>query len=138
MIFHIVKRSEWLAAARDGGYRPASVEAEGFMHCSTRTQLIGTANRFYAGQKDLVVLCIDENRIATPLKFEPPSTPHLADISDEDEDHKLERETRGSENAGDLFPHIYGALNLDAVTRVIAFPCRDDGSFAIPAELPQS
>ncbi|MDO8432219.1 MAG: DUF952 domain-containing protein [Candidatus Binatus sp.] len=121
MIFHIVKRSEWEAAARIGSYRPASVDAEGFIHCSTLAQLIGTANRFYRGEKDLVVLCIDENRLAMPLKFEGPSMP----------DHdKLDRE-----NADELFPHIYGALNLEAVTRVIELRCAADGRFAMPDEL---
>jgi uncharacterized protein (DUF952 family) len=127
MIFHIVKRSEWQAAASDGSYRPASVDSEGFIHCSTRAQLVDTANRFYRGQQDLVVLCIEENRIAAPLKLEAPSMPH---------DQQPDPEHHERHNLGDLFPHVYGALNLDAVTRVVALACGDDGRFAIPAELP--
>jgi hypothetical protein len=34
-----------------------------------------------------------------------------------------------------LFPHIYGPLNLDAVTEVMDFPCGPDGRFVLPAAL---
>ena len=115
MILHIVKRSGWEDAKRRGSYEPASVGAEGFIHCSTIEQLLDTANRFYRGQKDLIVLCIEESRLNAPLKFEAPSIP---------EDQKRDG----------LFPHIHGALNLAAVTAVIEFPCADDGTFLMPRE----
>ena len=117
MILHIVKRSEWEQAASRGSYEPPSLGAEGFVHCSTIEQLLDTANRFYRGQKDLIVLCIDESRLNAPLKFETPSMP-------------------AHEKRDGLFPHIHGALNLEAVTTVIEFPCADDGTFQMPEELP--
>jgi uncharacterized protein (DUF952 family) len=33
------------------------------------------------------------------------------------------------------FPHIHGALNLDAVAATIEFPCEVDGSFKLPASI---
>jgi len=108
---HIVKRNEWVDATRRGTYAPASLRDEGFIHCSTRAQLIDTANRFYRGQDDLVVLCIDESRLKAELKYEAPTMVH-------------------GESSGELFPHLYGELNVDAVVRVVELPCEVDGSFA--------
>jgi uncharacterized protein (DUF952 family) len=116
MIAHIANRRDWAEALECGTYAPESLRAEGFIHCSTIAQVIDTANRFYRGQDDLVVLCIEESRLNAVLKYEPPAM------------------QRG-ESAGALFPHLYGELNLDAVGRVVALPCEADGSFRLPHEL---
>ncbi len=73
MIAHIVKRSEWADALARGIYAPASLRTEGFIHCSTIAQVVDTANRFYRGQDDLVVLCIEESRLKAELKYEAPT-----------------------------------------------------------------
>src|SRR5208283_3257972 len=114
MIVHIVKRSEWADGVARGTYAPASLRAEGFIHCSTIAQVIDTANRFYRGQNGLVVLCIDERRLKAELKYEAPT--------------KAYRESP----AGEMFPHLYGELNVDAIVRVVELPCEADGSFRLP------
>jgi uncharacterized protein (DUF952 family) len=91
-------------------YAPDSLRSEGFVHCSTLAQVIDTANRFYRGQKDLVVLYIEESRLTAELKYEAPAMSH-------------------GEAAGELFPHLYGELNVEAVERVVELPCEADGSF---------
>jgi len=67
---HIVERDEWSRAVARGTYAPASLRQERFIHCSTIAQVIDTANRFYRGQDDLVVLCIEEARLKAELKYE--------------------------------------------------------------------
>jgi uncharacterized protein (DUF952 family) len=116
VILHLVARDEWRDAMRRGSYQPPSLGAEGFIHCSTLAQLVGTANAFFRGRRDLLVLCLEESRLAAPVRYDAP-----ADAMDD----------RG----GERFPHLYGALNLDAVARVIDFPCEPDGTFAMPAAL---
>ena len=96
MIFHILQRADWEAALQQGRYLPASLQTEGFIHCSTEAQLSGTLARFFAGQSGLVRLTIDEQRLAAPLQWEHPS----------DDRRDL------------VFPHVYGPLNLDAVVEV--------------------
>ena len=116
MILHILRRADWESALARGAYAPASLAAEGFIHCSTTQQILHTANRFYRGQRGLIVLCIDESLLETGLKYEPP--------------------TPARDNAlDDLFPHFYGPLNLDAVVRVIDFPSDADGTFRMPTAL---
>jgi uncharacterized protein (DUF952 family) len=116
MILHILKRGEWQEATRAGCYAPSSLENEGFIHCSTVAQAVAPANLFFSGEKDLVIICIDEARLASQLKFELPAAADDARPSA-------------------CFPHIYGSLNLDAVIRVVDFPCNADGSFELPADL---
>jgi uncharacterized protein (DUF952 family) len=113
MIVHIVKRSEWMLALGRRTYAPDSLRSEGFIHCSTLAQVIDTANRFYRGQEDLVVLYIEKSRLTAELKYEAPTMPH-------------------GEAAGELFPHLYGELNVEAVERVVDLPCEADGSFQLP------
>ena len=88
------------------------------MHCSTLAQLTNTAARHYRGKSGLIVLCIDESLLKASLKYESPA-PALNE----------------KQNRDALFPHIYGALNLDAVVRAIDFPSSTDGSFELPDAL---
>jgi uncharacterized protein (DUF952 family) len=112
-IYHITTREDWQAAQVAGEYRAESLETQGFIHTSTEAQLIDTADRYYRGQDELVLLCIDPSRVTAPIKHE----------------------AAGERHDAGLFPHIYGPLNLDAVERALAFPCRADGSFEMPPEL---
>jgi uncharacterized protein (DUF952 family) len=113
MICHIARRGEWADAVACAAYAPASLRAEGFIHCSTPGQVIDTANRFYRGCRDLIVLFIDESRLRAELKYEAPSV------------------ASGAHRAGE-FPHLYGELNIDAVVRVVELQCEFDGSFTKP------
>ena len=116
MILHIVARSDWDSALARGIYAPPSLGAEGFIHCSTRAQILSTANRFYRGRTGIVILCIDESRLAAAPQYE-------------SSDSAL------GEASAHLFPHLYAPLNLDAVVQVIDFPCGADGTFEMPAAL---
>lgn len=116
MILHIVKRDEWEDAIRKKEYAPASLASEGFIHCSTAAQVVETANLFYPGQSDLVIVCLEEGRLNSQLTYEPAVRV-------------------GDERAGALFPHVYGPLNLEAVSEVYEFPCDAAGRFVLPSAL---
>jgi uncharacterized protein (DUF952 family) len=66
----------------------------------------------------LVLLVIDPSKLEAELKWEPPAEPEPT--------HARE---------GELFPHIYGPLNLDAVQEILAFEPDKDGKFTLPEEL---
>ena len=110
-IYHITARADWEAAQRAGVYRTASLEGEGFIHCSRRDQVVAVADANFRGRTGLVLLAIDAARVAPEIRYE--------DCYD----------------SGQAFPHIYGPLELDAVTRVIDFPPDAEGRFALPDEL---
>jgi uncharacterized protein (DUF952 family) len=131
MILHILNRLDWDNAVRRGRYAPESLRLEGFIHCSTPAQVIDTANRFYRGQKDLIVLCIDETRVTAELRYEAPVTPDNLTpncFPSAKANQKAGGEWR-HKKAGELFPHLHGELNLDAVVRIVELVCEEDGSF---------
>ncbi len=91
-IYHLVLRRVW-EQQPEQPYRADSLATEGFIPCSFAAQIAGSANRFYAGAQDLLVLHIDPARLTSPLREEPSGT-------------------------GEIFPHIHGPLNRDAVVTV--------------------
>jgi uncharacterized protein (DUF952 family)/N-acetylglutamate synthase-like GNAT family acetyltransferase len=119
VILHLLSRKSWVEAQVRGQLIAPSVATEGFAHCSTEHQMVDVANKYYRGNSDMVLLNIDPKKLASVLKFEPPA--HL------DGSPALPHEP--------LFPHIYGPINLDAVSEVIDFPCDEHGAFTAPLQL---
>src|SRR5262249_53737873 len=72
VVYHIAARADWDDASARGAYRAASLDAEGFIHCSTAAQVVVVANAFYRGRRDLVLLRIDADRVRCPVRFEAP------------------------------------------------------------------
>lgn len=119
MILHITTQRQWNKAQVTGLYYPEHFELDGFIHCSSAAQVLNVADSFYRGQADLLLVCIDPKKVEAPLKYEPPVHPHGGfDPSPSD--------------TIDLYPHIYGPLNLDAVVMVEAFRPKPDGTFELP------
>jgi len=118
-IFHITSRRAWETARERGSYRPASLESEGFIHFSGAHQVVQVANSFYQGQQGLVLLEADTALLDAELRWEPPAG--------------LPAPVEGTSE--DLFPHLYGPLDLDAVLVVHDFPPGPDGRFSLPAAL---
>lgn len=121
MIYHITTGSAWTEAQQRGSYRAPSLASEGFIHCSTRAQVVDVADNIYRGESDLLLLCIDEGRLGAELRWEAPAHPQPPKGSAVDSDV--------------LFPHLYGPLNLDAVTAVHDLSEGASG-FTLPPGLP--
>src|SRR4051812_20214747 len=103
LIYKICPRPLWQEAERDGRFCGAPVDrADGYIHLSTAEQVRDTAAKHFAGQADLVLVVVDATVLGDALKWEP---------------------SRGAA----LFPHLYGALPLDAVRRVDELPLGRDG-----------
>jgi uncharacterized protein (DUF952 family) len=112
-IFHIATVRDWEAAQRSGSYttstRDRTLEEEGFIHASHEDQWQQVRRTFYADVTEpLVLLAIDPAKLTARVVEEVPD---------------------GADRA---FPHIYGALNADAVVRAI--PLDEHGEPVGPGE----
>ena len=94
MIYHVIRKEDWEQAIVQGYYEAPSLAIEGFIHASEMEQVSGVLERYYKGQLNLLLLHIDEVKLKSALKYE------LAP------------------SVNEQFPHIFGKLNIDAVTRI--------------------
>lgn len=96
MIYHVTTKENWEKAVAAGFYEAPSLHTEGFIHNSTAAQVQGVLERYYAGQTNLVLLHIEETKLIAELKYE------LAP------------------SVNEMFPHIFGVINLDAIIKTEA------------------
>lgn len=108
-IGHVLSRDDWRQFEQAGQYRPASLDQQGFIHCSKLGQVGVVADCNF--EEELVLLVIDETRVDPPVRYEtnerdPPSP----------------------------FPHVYGPLELSAVVASAPFE-PDDAGYRLPDRL---
>ena len=114
-IFHIADAHDWTVAAASGSYerssRELSLAEQGFIHASRLDQVESVAQAIYADYRgSLVLLTIDPTRLTPPVVVEDGGT-------------------------GELFPHIYGPINVDAVTAVHELRRDPVGRLVLPRAL---
>jgi len=109
VLVHLCGADDWRLSQARGQHRPDSLDAVGFVHLSTPEQVHLPANRLYAGRTDLVLLRLDPDRLAAPVRWEPgaPTDPDSM-----------------------VFPHLYGPLPAAAVISVTPYRPGADGKFA--------
>lgn len=103
-IYKVLRAAEW-DEARTQGVLIGSADdlRDGFIHQSTRAQLMGTLDRHFAGEAGLIVLEVAADRLGADFRWE-------------------------RSRDGALFPHLYGVLPVDAVMCTIVVPPRAPGS----------
>jgi uncharacterized protein (DUF952 family) len=92
-VYHIISAEEWNQTSHLEYYRAESLESEGFIHCSFAHQINGVVKLFYNGRDDLLVLKIEVVKLLPAMKVDPIP-------------------------GGGAFPHIYGSINLSAISGV--------------------
>ena len=107
-IYKISPASAWREAERQGVYKGSADDArDGYIHFSTAAQVAETARKHYFGQTGLFLIAVDADALGEALRWEP---------------------SRNDE----LFPHLYGELDLGTVVGVFSMRARADGSHEIP------
>jgi uncharacterized protein (DUF952 family) len=110
-IYKICSEELWRDAQRAGRFRGAPLdERDGFIHFSSAAQVAETAAKHFAGATGQVLVAVDASKLG-PLKWE---------------------RSRGD----DLFPHLYGALSLDAVLWTVPLTLGPDGRHIFPELAP--
>ena len=113
VLVHLCSFDDWSAAQVHGDLRPESLTSVGFIHLSTPDQVHLPANRLYRGREDLVLLHIDPTLLDSPIRWE------LGVATDPE---------------SMVFPHLYGALPVEAVINVTSYRPSADGTFGEIAE----
>ena len=108
VIYHLTTPDAWHEGQASGEYEAPSLAAEGFIHCSgDEAQTLRVADRLYPGHTGLITLDVDTTLLKAEVKRDP-------------------------SRSGEIYPHIYGRINLDAVIRVRPLTLDADGRHQLP------
>ena len=108
VIYKICPQPLWQQAEAKGVFDGAPIDhSDGYIHFSTAEQARETAAKHFSGQDDLLLIAVEGDKLGDALKWEP---------------------SRG----GALFPHLYDALDLNAVEWVKPLPLKADGNHDFP------
>ena len=122
VIFHLTLASELATGSVEGHYRPARFAEDGFIHCAgdapTCLQVAESSVRDAA--EPVLVLRIERERLTCPCRFEAPAPLPGGGA------HRT---------PGKTFPHLYGPLNLDAVSGCAPLERTPAGAFRWPEQL---
>ena len=102
------RKEEWEQALKKGNYSGSSQDMkDGFIHFSSKEQIVASAAKHRAGQSNILLLTVLQISLGNALKWE---------------------KSRG----GDFFPHLYGNLPISLVTDVTPLPLGKDGKHIFP------
>lgn len=102
--YHLVPEPVWSERGGAEMYLPEAYEADGFIHLTNGLdELVKVANMFYTSDdRDYLVLALDMNRISSEVRYDDPDN---------------------------VYPHVYGPLNTDAVLGTFTAERGADGTF---------
>ncbi|MCH8813791.1 MAG: DUF952 domain-containing protein [Chloroflexi bacterium] len=104
LTYHATPKEHWDACDHDQPYLPPDFAAGGFIHCTDSVEsLPSVLTTYYKDQPgEWIVLSIDKDRVSAPILYDDPDN---------------------------VFPHLYGSLNRDAIVDVRGIARSDDGRF---------
>ena len=111
-IYHVCETAAWQEAQADGIYTGSTDDRrDGFMHFSTFAQVRTSVAIHRARQAGLTMLLVASDKLGPALKWE-------------------------ASRGGQLFPHLYGDLPMDAVIEAVDLPLGPDGMHRFPDSYP--
>jgi uncharacterized protein (DUF952 family) len=108
LIYKILPREAFEAAKASGAFVGAGIDlADGSIHFSTALQVHETARLHFRDKPDLVIFSVESEELGEALKWEP---------------------SRG----GQMFPHLYGPLDVALIREAAPAPLGADGAPVLP------
>lgn len=104
-IYLIVSEDEFEKTLKEGEFTRDTLDTEGFIHASPKSQLNRVANKFYTKFNNPYILLLDKKKISVNVEWEPAK--------------------------GGLYPHIYGPVNADSIVKHIPLTLQSSGKFEI-------
>ena len=107
-LYKVLPAAVWRAAETVGCFRGTGIDLQdGFIHLSSADQVVETVSKHFADQDGLLLVTVSSDKLGSALRWEP---------------------SRG----GELFPHVYGVIPMDAVEKVEPLPLGEDGRHQFP------
>jgi len=110
-IFHFINRSDIELYLSDVALEAPSLKSQGFIHCAKLDQVVDVANYIAPYDEEMQLIEIDEERVIPEIRYE------------------------NLEGGEKLFPHIYGALNREAIINIHNFEWDGEDGYQLPKEL---
>jgi len=111
VILHCMKKETWEKVKDNKYFGEKSLELEGFVHCSPVEYMWRVAPNFKDVTDELVLLCIDTDKLKSEVRWE------------------------DGDKCGRSYPHVYGLINTDAVTKVLPYLKDENGNWIKNDEL---
>ncbi len=93
IIYHFVLPETWAKFEGKTSYEAESLAIEGFIHCSFENQIDTVLNRYFSATEKVIILRLESDFLTEKLVIEPSTN-------------------------GELYPHIYGKINREAIVNV--------------------
>ena len=102
--YHLVPKQVWEKQREQSEYLPEAFSQDGFIHCTNGLEeLVNVGNRYYTSdERPFLVLILDVSKIQAPVRYDDPD---------------------------EIYPHIYGPLNTDAVVGTLEVRRDENGTF---------
>jgi uncharacterized protein (DUF952 family) len=105
--YKVLLASELRQMQRDGEFRGSPADADGYIHLSCASQIAATVDKHFSGVDGLALAAVDLSRLGNTVRWE-------------------------ASRDGQLFPHIYGLLPIEAVVSVAPLERTPDGTVKLP------
>lgn len=110
IILHFALKNKWIEETREGLYGASCIVKNGYIPCFTVSDIF-TANINFPTLEDYIILCIDENRVSSEIKYEK--------FGDSDF----------------ISPNIYGEISKDSVIHILPYTFDNKDKFVVTNEV---